>query len=184
MPLMLLSSGAIMCVKPECFTLADPPELPEDDYINIVESHMRQSASEGKLDKAPVSKFRSQFPHNKLPRSGGGVSATVKGGVSSGLPTLVKERRGSDATVDTFATAHTASTFHTARASIDSRVHQKSDHYVPSATPPATLGAPYHIKMVFEQTTSYLAVPYATFERILDDNKRVLPKIAKGEFIF
>lgn len=159
-----------MCVKPECFTLGDPPEIDEKDQLHF---HLHESASENKLsaaDKGAVSKFRSQFPHNKLPRSGGGGDRA-------------KERRGSDATVDTFATARTASTFHTASMSIDSRVHQKSDHYVASADPPTTIGALYHIKMVFEQPTSYLAVPYSTFERILDDNKRVLPKIAKGTIL-
>lgn len=175
MPLMSLSSGAIMCVQPECFYLADPPEPAEGIPI----PHIHTSESEGALDaKKAVSKFRSGFPHNKLPRSGA-VGGTNAG--AGAAPTHARERRGSDATVETFSTVRTASTFHTASMSIDSRVHTKSDHFVPSSTPPTTIGAMYHIKMVFEQPTSYLAVPYATFERILDDNKRVLPKIAKGK---
>ncbi len=39
----------------------------------------------------------------------------------------------------------------------------------------------YTLKMVFEQPTTYLAIPIDLFEKILDDEKKVMPKIAKGE---
>eukprot|EP01034_Spumella_vulgaris_P028666 gene28666-35564_t len=37
----------------------------------------------------------------------------------------------------------------------------------------------YHIKMVFEAPTKYLAIPIELFEKILDDDRMILPRISK-----
>lgn len=158
-----------MCIQPECFTLADPQETPDpDSYESLVSPNTKPSNQGG---KGVLSKFRSKFPHDKLPNakdsSGGGNMA----------------RRGSDSSIDTFATnrtGNTAATFNTAGTSLDSRLHRKSDHFVPSSSPPDAKEAQYHIRMVFQAHTTFLAVPYVNFERILDDSKLIMPKIAKG----
>lgn len=179
MPLMLLSPGSVMCIQSECFTLADPKDtLDPESYealcspttknaLSLTPSAPPSAGNRG--GKGVLSKFRSNFPHDKLP--------------STGAATPNMARRGSDSSIDTFATTRTAATmntFNTIGSSIDSRVHKKSDHFVPRSTPPNVHDAKYHIKMVFEAHTTFLAVPYANFERILDDGKLVLPKIAKG----
>ena len=180
MPLMLLSSGSVMCIQPECFTLADPQEVPDpDSYEALVSPNTKPSSAsppphatagaKNQGGKGVLSKFRSKFPHDKLP------TATA--------PSNNNQRRGSDSSIDTFATnrtANTLATFHTMGSSIDSRLHRKSDHFVPSSTPPDVKDAQYHIRMVFQAHTTFLAVPYGNFERILDDSKLILPKIAKG----
>lgn len=184
MPLMLLSSGSVMCIQPECFTLADPQEQPDpDSFEAIVSPTVKPSSAsppphatagtKNQGGKGVLSKFRSKFPHHKLPN-------TATGHHNNHV------RRGSDSSIDTFATnrtAHTVATFNTANTSLDSRMHRKSDHFVPSSTPPDVKDAQYHIRMVFQAHTTFLAVPYANFERILDDSKLVMPKIAKGLYL-
>jgi len=182
MPLMLLSPGSVMCIQSECFTLADPKDtLDPDSYEALCSPTLKTPLSP--LSSAPpsagnrggkgvLSKFRSNFPHNKLPHSG------------AATPNMA--RRGSEASIDTFATGRTAATmntFNTIGSAIDTKVHKKSDHFVPCSTPPDSKDAKYHIKLVFEAHTTFLAVPYANFERILGDGKLVLPKIAKGEHV-
>ena len=39
----------------------------------------------------------------------------------------------------------------------------------------------YNVKMVFEQPSTYLAVPVELFDKILDDDKLILPKISAGK---
>ena len=96
---------------------------------------------------------------------------------------LLLNRMNSDNTIDSNHTNNTnnTSSFHTINTLLDKQLNHKSDHFIPLSQPSIDMiNAQYHIKLVFQSTTSYLAVPYSNFSRILDDNKLVLPKIAKG----
>lgn len=163
MPLMLLSSGSVMCIQHECFTLADPKEtIDPDSYEALVSPNSKPATPSSQGGKGVLSsKFRSKFPPSK-PYS------------TTGTSTPSRVRRGSEGTIAT------TNTFNTMGSSIDSRVHRKTDHFIPSSSPPDITDAKYHIKLVFETPTTFLAVPYNNFERILDDGKLILPKIAKG----
>lgn len=168
---MLLSSGSVLCIHPDCFSLADDDEdCDDDDYESIVSKNHTNDQGSGTGNAKPMSKFRSRFPRQNGHKK----------------PDTAKEKHArhgadssSDSTVASGQTAQTAGTFHTANSSIDVHMHRKSDLFVPQSTPPDIPDAQYHIKLVFEATTTYLAVPYANFARILDDNKLILPKIAK-----
>jgi hypothetical protein len=170
MPLLLLSSGAVLCVHPECFALADDPDSDdEDDYASIVS---RSQQEDGFKVGKTASKFRSRFPPSRSKASKHAVEARGAG--------IRKSADFSDnSSVNSAQTAQTAGTFHTVNSAIDSYLHRRSDLFVPRNTSPEGDDAQYHVKLVFQATTSYLAVPYVNFARILDDNKLVLPKIAK-----
>jgi hypothetical protein len=180
MPLLLLSAGSVLCIHPECFALADEEEAEDDDYESIVSKNHTSSPSDGRAhspkDKVkPLAKFRSRFPPSR--------NNTARSAAGGGRGGAHMSRMSSSASVDSSAsgrTAQTSNTFHSVGSSIDSHIHRKSDRFEPHSTPPDIKDAQYHIKLSFEATTSYLAVPYNNFARILDDNRLVLPKIAKG----
>lgn len=190
MPLLLLSPGAVLCVQPECFALADPPDSDEDDYVSIVSrSHHEGAASPSPSQGGPnqphqpgptkASKFRSRFPpsRSRAKKTPAGHDRTVASGGGN------TARRHNDVSCDSSAhsarTAQTAASFPSIGSSFDASMHRRADLFAPLASPPEGDDAQYHIKLSFQTNVSYLAVPYANFSRILDDNKLVLPKIAK-----
>jgi hypothetical protein len=156
----------------------------------------------------PTSKFKAAFPHsNKLPRGAGGATgrgilgrgnsmlsnadsthssasaaAAAGGGGGGNGSGVARHRKLSESTVDTSASGNTLHSFATFN-SVDTKIHKKADIYVPCYIPPNIPGSAYNLRMVFETHTTYLAVPYTTFDKILDDSKRILPKISKGMLV-
>lgn len=65
--------------------------------------------------------------------------------------------------------------------SIERRMQQSVDRFFPRHKPRKVKGAQYRIRIVFEKETTYLALPYTNFKRIIDDGKLIIPKIARGE---
>lgn len=150
------------------------------------------------------SKFRSRFPPSRCNSTSNNNTTTSSNNINMSKrdlhsqqqvrttsgnnilkpsSSLLLNRMNSDNTIDSNHTNNTnnTSSFHTINTLLDKQLNHKSDHFIPLSQPSIDMiNAQYHIKLVFQSTTSYLAVPYSNFSRILDDNKLVLPKIAKG----
>ena len=163
----------------------------------------------GGAGNASLAGSTSLFSQSTKGRFDGGLGATAslqsshsnnnnnntRGGHGQGTSALSKsfnfpfssglDRRNSESSIAAvsvnsgFASTFTLNSF----ASVDSKVHRRcGDTFEARSYPPADggSGAEYHIKLVFERMTTYLAIPLANFEKLLKDEKLVMPKIARG----
>ena len=169
-----MESGAVICLQPEVFkigrTLQPNPSTTHrgkyeegDNRINADVDNRRSTTLPSITSKPNSAALQSSL---KKPMTRGILNGKYRTNRPSG---------GGAAVVNSPVPMRTGSG------------KRASEIFYPNSFPPDNADAAYNLKMVFMKDTSYLAIPYRHFSKILHKKegrvRLVLPKIAKEWFL-
>jgi hypothetical protein len=166
MPIMQFNAGSVLFVLDECHDLGILEALPEKEIFTMPLALSKTAMSKTTPAAGSSSSAKSVVSKHSTPSPAG----RDDGEASISMQTY--------SSLDTSATVSLSSINRAvSRHQVGLQKHNSNKKQVSNGS------VLYKINLVFDTQTTFLMIPYQYFEKILDDEKRIMKSMADGEFL-